>query len=239
MTTYTICMESVPEIACMAHVAELPGCHTLASGERAALAALPAVIERHRAWRQAHGLSAGGDNAVTLTVAQVINGPRPWQLAGASALFSLDRRILDDGEIAEHLRLLACARADMLRGAHAVPRGAYDEALPAHPRTLRQLLTHLADTEVWLLSRLGRRVAVAEPDPLRRLIDVRARALEHITRYDREDRDLVFVPTAQPSEDPDEMWTLRKLLRRMIEHELAHLEDMDAAVAHWSQSGAE
>jgi hypothetical protein len=64
---------------------------------------------------------------------------------------------------------------------------------------------------------------------------VRARTLEHLVRYDRADRDLIFVPRARPSDDPEEMWTLRKLLRRLIEHELEHLTQVRAAVAHWTQ----
>ncbi len=82
--------------------------------------------------------------------------------------------------------------------------------------------------------RLGRRVLVAERDPMRRLVDVRARTLDHLSRYDRADRDLIFIPTERRSEDPEEMWTLRKFLRRLIEHEMEHLDELRIAVQHWS-----
>ena len=235
MTHYTVFMEATPGEACMAHVAELPGCFVLAADENEAMALLPDEVRRYRLWLHGHGVPAPGEDAAGLTVQQIVNGPRPWMPNGAGTLFSIDRRLLDDNEIELHLRVLACARVDLLRAVHAAPRGAFDDLAPGQHRTLRQVLTHLADSEEWLVSRLGRTVAVHEPDPVRRLVDVRARTLEHMVRYDRADRDLIFVPRARPSDDPEEMWSLRKLLRRLIEHELEHLADVRAAVAHWTQ----
>jgi predicted RNase H-like HicB family nuclease len=235
ISLYSVYMEATPGEACMAHVAELPGCFVLAADESDALARLPDTIRQYRQWLHAHGVPAPGDDAFDLTVQQVVGGPRPWMPNGAGALFSIDRRLLGDAELELHLRVLACARADLLRAVHAAPRGAFDDLAPGQARTLRQVLTHLADSEEWLASRLGRTVAVREPDPVRRLVDVRARTLEHLVRYDREDRDLVFVPRDRPSDDPEEMWTLRKLLRRLIEHELGHLVDVRSAVAYWTQ----
>lgn len=231
---YNIYFEVAPGEACAAHVAELPGCHVLAIDEQDALARLPDAIEAHRAWRERHGLPRLGETGAPLIVRQSVFGARPWRITGASALFSIDRRLLSDQEIEAHLRLLACARADLLRAAHAIPRGAYDDVIPGDNRTPREVLIHTADTEEWLVSRLGRRVIVVEPDPLRRLVDVRACTLEHLVRYDRADRDLIFVPTERTSEDPDEMWSLRKFFRRLIEHELDHLEDLQIAASHWS-----
>jgi uncharacterized damage-inducible protein DinB len=235
MTHYHVYMEATPGEACMAHVAELPGCFVLAADESAALALLPDEVRRYRQWLHRHGVPAPGEDAIELSVQQIVTGPRPWMPNGASALFSIDRRLLNDNEIDLHLRVLAGARTDLLRTVHAAPRGAFDDLVPGQRRTLRQVLTHLADSEEWFVSRLGRTVAVREPDPVRRLVDVRARTLEHVVRYDRADRDLIFVPRARPSDDPEEMWTLRKLLRRLIEHELEHLVDVRAAVAHWTQ----
>jgi hypothetical protein len=227
-------IELAPGEACMAHVAELPGCFALGATEAETLALLPERVARHRAWREAHGLPRVSDEDRALVVRQSVVGPRPWTVNGAGALFSLDRRLLTDQELGQHLRVLACAREDLLRAAHAIPRGAFDEPAPGQRRTVRETLRHLAETEVWLMSRLGRRIEVSEPDPVRRLVDVRSRTLEHLMRYDRADRDLIFIPTDRPSDDPDEMWSLRKFLRRLIEHELEHLEELEAGALRWS-----
>lgn len=232
---YSVYMEVMPGEACMAHVPDLPGCCATGADEEGALTVLSERVPHHRAWRERHGLPRAGGESVALTVKQVVSGVRPWAPNGASALFSIDRRLLTDQELDEHLRVLACARADLLRTAHALPRGAFDEVAPGQSRTVRQTLVHLADTEEWLVSRLGRRTRVEEPDPLRRLVDVRARTIEHLMRYDREDRDLIFIPTERLSDDPEEMWSLRKFFRRLIEHELEHTEEVEAAAAHWLQ----
>lgn len=235
MASYSVFLEVAPGEACMAHVAELPGCFVLAADEAAALALLPEQIQRHQRWLRGHGLPVPADDEPELVVQQVVSGPRPWTPNGASALFAIDRRVLSDAELELHLRVLACARSDLLHAIHSAPRSVFDDLAPGQSRTLRQLLTHLADMEEWFISRLGRAISVREPDPVRRLVDVRARTLEHLARYDREDRDLVFMPRTRPSDDPEELWTLRKLLRRLIEHELEHLADVRASVAHWTQ----
>ena len=239
MTTYSVCIEIAPGQACMAHVSELPGCWVLTSDEADALARLPAAIERHRAWLRSHGLPGGGTEPFVLVVRQTVTGPRPWTHNGASALFAMDRRLFDDAEFSLHLHMLACARSDLLRAVAAIPRGAFDDRVPGERRTVRETLTHLADMEEWFISRLGRTVQVREPDPVRRLVDVRARTVEHLTRYAPEDRDLVFVPTLRPSDDPEELWTLRKLMRRLLEHELEHLEDVRVSRAHWTTGTGE
>lgn len=231
---YNIYIEIAPSEACDAHVAELPGCHLHAINESDALARLPELIGRHRMWRERHGLPRVGDEGAMLIIRQSVHGPRPWRVTGASALFSMDRRILTDQEFEAHLRLLACARTDLLRAVHAIPRAAFDDLIPGENRTVREVLIHTAETEEWLVSRLGRRIRIVEPDPLRRLVDVRAHTLEHLMRFDREDRDLIFIPTERTSEDPEEMWTLRKFLRKLIEHELDHLEDLRIAAEHWA-----
>jgi hypothetical protein len=227
-------VELAPDEACLAHVAQLPGCFALGRDEAETLGLLPERVERHRAWRESHGLPRVGDDESPFVVRQSVVGPRPWTINGAGALFSLDRRLLTDPELDQHLRLLACARADLLRAARAIPRGAFDEPAPGQRRTVRETLLHLTQTEVWLMSRLGRRIDVVEPDPVRRLVDVRSRTLEHLARYDRADRDLIFIPTDQQSDDPEEMWSLRKFLRRLIEHELEHLEELEASALRWS-----
>jgi len=228
-------VESAPGERAVAHVAELPGCFA----EAQSLDDLPALLEqqlvKHRTWREAHHLPWVPAQP-ELRIEQVVSGPRPWLENGAGALFAIDRRLLTDEEYSAHLLVLACARADVLRAAHAIPRGAYDDRAPGSDRTVRETLLHLARTEEWLVSRLGRRVQVAEPDPLRRLVDVRAATLEHLARYDRVDRDLIFIPRERPSDDPEEMWTLRKFLRRLIEHELDHLEALNLATQHWSDA---
>lgn len=230
---YTVYLEVSAGEACMAHVAELPGCYLLAPDQRAALAALPAEVTRFRVWLHQHGITAPVVAGGALRVRESISGARPWAPNGAAALFAIDRRPLNDQELALHLAVLAGARADLLALLHTVPRAAFDERLLGQARTLRETLAHLAGAEAWHVSRLGPAIDTREPEPVRRLVDIRARAIAQISRHARSDRDLVYVPRTALSDDPDESWTLRKVVRRMIEHELLHLVDVRTCAAHW------
>jgi predicted RNase H-like HicB family nuclease/uncharacterized damage-inducible protein DinB len=230
---YSACIEVADGDGCLAHVVELPGCRVFAATPEQAIEALPEAITRHRHWRHQHGLPCPDTDPTIVRVRQVVEHVRPWTPYGAGALFGSDRELLDDANLDLYLQVLAAARLDLLTTLQAMPRGLYDEQLGGLPMTIRQMCLHLAETEVWIVSRIGRVVVAAEPDPIRRMIDVRARTLEHIARYDREDRDLVYIPTERHSSDPEEAWTLRKVLRRLIEHEFDHLDDARVALAHW------
>src|SRR5262249_43494194 len=96
--------------------------------------------------------------------------------------------------------------------------------------TVRGTLAHLAGAEEWYVSRLGQRSAAEQANlhVVQRLVDGRARAVEALLRLSPRQRDLVYVPTENPSDDPDEAWTLRKVLRYFLEHELAHLRSLRA-----------
>lgn len=230
---YTVYLEVSIGEACMAHVAELPGCYLLAPDQPAALTALPAEVERFRVWLHEHGITPPPIAGDVFRVREVIADARPWAPNGAAALFAIDRRPLDDRELALHLEVLAAARADLLALLRLIPRAALDERAPGLPRTLRQTLAHLAGAEAWHISRLGPAIDTTEPEPVRRLVDIRARAIAQLSRHARADRDLVYVPRTALSDDPEESWTLRKVLRRMIEHELLHLTDVRACVERW------
>lgn len=234
VTSYTVCVEVSADGTCMAHVAELPGCAVLAVNLDRAMLKLPEEIARHRRWRQTHGVPAGTDEKIHLVLGEIVRDVQPWRSDATGALFHVDRRPLDDDEFAGRMRLLACARADLLRAVHAAPRGAFDDEIPGLPRTLRETLLHLAESEAWLLSRLGQEPPLHEPDPVRRLVDVRARTAAQLARFSPGDRDLVFVPSIHGSGASGEMWTQGKFLRRLLEHELLHLGDVEEALARWS-----
>ena len=143
----------------------------------------------------------------------------------------MDRAPLADPELRTYLRRLSYVHADLLAWVRALPEGGLDAPAPNRDGTVRETLKHIADTELFYLSRMGQRITMErEPeDVISRLIDYRARAVEAILRLSPRQRDLVYVPTEQPSEDPEEGWTLRKVLRRMLEHEIEHLHALQNA----------
>jgi predicted RNase H-like HicB family nuclease len=231
MTIYHVYLEEDTDGRCLAHVPDLAGCIAAGENRAEALDALPAAIQRYLDWCGAHGDPVPQDNVINLAVAETQRGYGPWRRGSANALFSVDRAPLADPELRTYLRRLSYAHADLLVWVRGLPEGGLDAPAPARDGSVREALTHIVDTELFYLSRMGQRITVenGQEDVISRLIDSRARAVEAILRLSPRQRDLVYVPTEQTSEDPEEGWTLRKVLRRMLEHELEHLHALQSA----------
>ncbi|MER3420400.1 MAG: hypothetical protein C4290_07690 [Chloroflexota bacterium] len=226
---YHVYLEEDDSGHCMAHVPDLAGCAVTGPDRTAALAALPAAIRAYLQWCGDHGEPLPADDTVEVVVVEVVRGCRPWRQGGAHALFSVDRVPLGDAELRAYLRRMSYARGDLIAFVRTLPPHALDAAPPGLP-PVRAVLTHLIETEAWYLSRLGQRVpAVLDgSDIVQHLVDSRARAVEVILRLSPRQRDLVYVPTENPSDNPEEGWTLRKVLRCFLEHELGHLHELQA-----------
>lgn len=228
MTVYHLYLEEDSRGACIAHVPDLAGCLAAGENRQAALAAAPAAIGAYLRWCARHGEPLSEDGSVQIAVAEVQHAAGPWRRGSANALFAVDRAPLGDGELRTYLRRMGYARSDLIAFVRGLPSGSTNGAPgPVSPPHVRAAIEHLAETEAWYLSRLGQRITI-EPtdDALQRLIDARARTVEAILRLSPRQRDLVYVPTERTSDDPEEGWTLRKVLRRCLEHEMTHLHHL-------------
>jgi predicted RNase H-like HicB family nuclease len=230
MALYHAYLEVDDDGTCLAHVPDLAGCTAGGQTRDAAVAALPDAIRAYLDWCGAHGDPLPDDGAIEIALAQVVSGCRPWRHGGANALFSADRAPLGDSELRTYLRRMSYARGDLLELARSIPPHKRDVAPGDGHLSILEVLTHLVETEIWHLSRLGQRIGVEPPPPdiLDRLVDGRARAVEAILRLSPRQRDLVYIPTEQPGENPEEGWTLRKMLRGLLEHELVHLRELQS-----------
>lgn len=240
MTLYHAYLEEHADGRCLAHLPDLAGCAVAGADRATALAATPHAIRAYLDWCGAHGDPLPEDGVIEVTVAEVVRDAGPWRPGAVNALFSADRAPLGDAELRTYLRRMSYARGDLLAWVRALPAGALDAAAPHDNRTVREVLTHLADSEAWYLSRLGQRITpdLEGEEILRRLVDGRARAVEAILRLSPRQRDLVYIPTEHPSDDPEEGWTLRKVLRRFLEHELDHLRVLRGGIVPVSDATA-
>lgn len=238
MTRYYAYLEEDADGTCLAHVPDLAGCAAAGSSRAGALVALPRAIRTYLDWCAAHGDPVVQDGVIDLQVAEIVSGCRPWQRGGANALFSVDRAPLGDAELRTYLRRMNYAHTDLLAIVRDLSPDALDTPTADGAPTLRETLAHLVVSEQWYLSRLGLRAPAIEArlDIHSWLIDARARAVELILRLAPRQRDLVCVPTQHRSENPEEGWTLRKVLRRFLEHELAHLDEIHLRIAASSPS---
>lgn len=144
---------------------------------------------------------------------------------------------LDPAEVDRYLRIARSARDDLLALARALPAEAFEWRYDERSRPIRRILEHVADAELWYITRVlddpagpggmpaeiekvDRRMDAAS-DPSERLVLVREAFEQFFRSLDAERLNRVVVPTWY-CDIPTERWTARKALRRAIEHEREH-----------------
>jgi len=196
----------------MAHVADLPGCYATAGDPWVALQALLPAIPAYWAWLRRHGAPAPGPaglGEVSLGVIESVQSDTP----GPRALFEYEVAPLSRQAVAGCLERLTYTRRDLLDLVGNLPAGML---APGPAQTVGGILAHLAATEqayTHLLGPPAREKTLAAP--LDRLADVRAAAVQQISSLADDDYGRIFLHAG-------ERWNVRKLLRRMLEHERAH-----------------
>jgi uncharacterized damage-inducible protein DinB/predicted RNase H-like HicB family nuclease len=237
MSNIEVYLEIGPRGRAMAHVLSLLGCFTKAVSSEAALDAVPQAIWDYWAWLRQHGEDVPEPTGTTVQVVEVIKGFGPFQHGDKSALFEPERQPISVAEMETYLRRWGYARADLLTLTPNMSDYFLDWRAGESEMSIRQILRHVGNTNEWYVSRL------VDPDTLPRdwqeddkLPIFHFLAMEQRTMTVRmhkltaTERSEISYPTTW-TEHPDEPWSARKALRRMIEHEREHTEQMVAVLA--------
>jgi predicted RNase H-like HicB family nuclease len=231
MTTYDLHLESGPRRRkTMVHVLDLVGCVAVGPTTEDAVAATPAAIRAYRRFLQRHGEPIDADTPFETRIAEHITAGE-WLGNGSPYLvFGPDLDPLTDAEIESFLCRFAAMREELAAWAAAQS----DEYLDAKPETggrpARAVLLHILGASVggYLSSALGsapgfsrihgaaERGEIALPDGLRR---VAVMAAERVHAATPEERVAVRRLPSGPR-------TLRRGLRRMLEHDWEHLAEL-------------
>jgi len=216
-----------------AHVVELPGCFSRGASRGEALGGLPGAVEGRLGWLGGRGLVCPVCSG--FTVVEERGGiPGLGESGGAVALFGSDLAPVDEASFRQAVGLMSLSREELL----GVVGGLNEADLDAEPvpgkRTVRRDISHIVNAEEWYVSRLGRRYQWVYEGGLREAVGRRRlSAVERlsVTRPPMiaaleaalgEGRQGPFVRRAY-TRHPEELWTLRKVLRRFLEHEREHL----------------
>jgi predicted RNase H-like HicB family nuclease len=231
MTTYDLYLESGPRRRkTMVHVPALLGCVAVGSTTEEALAAAPAAIEAFRRFMQRHGESVDAEAPFEVRVAEHIT-TGDWLGNGSPYIvFGPDLEPPTDAEIETYLGRFAAMREELAAWA----AGQSDEALHVRPeaggRAARAVLLHIMGAPVggYLSSALGsapgfsrlhcaaERGDIPLPEALRRVAVMAAERVHAATPEER----------AAVRELPAGIRTLKKALRRMLEHDWEHLAEL-------------
>lgn len=167
------------------------------------------------------------------TVVEELPGREIWESGKAAVMFECDLGLVDEEKIRRHFIVLQAALEELVTRAQAVPAERWDVAPEPGRRTLRETLVHVGNAVWWYCSRIDD--AVSEPegedgdqtsDPAGRILRLADWALSWCLSLDNDRREQIQRPTRHLTDDPEELWTLGKVLRRQAEHAVEHLRAM-------------
>jgi predicted RNase H-like HicB family nuclease/uncharacterized damage-inducible protein DinB len=230
--TYDVYLEETAEGATLALILDLPGCFASGASRQEALDHLQTATAEYHAWLRRHDdytPDVRGPFVFALKEVFQITYDGDYEI---NSFFASDAQPATDEDIEWALALLGWQREDLLERIS----GLADEALDWKPsnspdaQSIRQILDHIAQAEVWFMGRLDEtppRILVANipgPTTLDRLQRVRQAAIMRVKSYPKELRGKIFTHHG-------EQWTLRKALRRAVWHERDHLNQIDTLLA--------
>lgn len=198
-----------------------------------------AAVERLRTdleftydWLDSHGLLRPHHRRVPRTVdveitERVVATGEPLQ-CDSEALFATDQLPYDDADVSRSRELLDASRGDVLDVAGNLDSQHLDRRLVGGRRTVREILDHVAIAEHWYVSRVD--VPFDCPSSWRcypagtfdRLTAIR-------TDVDGFLQSLAHLPEDRRTEEwtvDGERWTVGKVLRRLVWHELLHYKQL-------------
>jgi uncharacterized damage-inducible protein DinB len=214
-------------------VVELPGCFSRGVSRGEVLSILDDVVEERQSWLMARELTYPHLSGFKV-IEEQHDIPELGESSGAVALFKSDKAPIDEVNFGDAVRLMQFSREEVL----SIVEKLTEEKLDACPipgkRTVRLNITHIVDAEEWYISRLGPKYQRVYEDNLRtmkgasrlsvveRLRLTRGAMISALEAALRNGHQGPFTRRAYTCY-PEEQWTLRKVLRRFLEHEREHL----------------
>jgi hypothetical protein len=232
-------LEIAPDGSCLAH-APPTGCAVRGANQDEVLEAVPAAVARHRAWLRDHGVTVGPapDGSSAVDVIETQRGWAPLRQGDRAALFRSDTSPLDRPLLDRLLALCAFARQDLLAAIRDLPAAVLARPT-ADGSSIGDIARHVGNAAEWYVSRLVPPETLP-PEwaddaalPLAPFLEMELRtASDRLRRLTDHELAAVVTPTAWTAH-PDEPWTARKALRRRLEHELEHLDQIRTILAAW------
>jgi hypothetical protein len=199
------------------------------------LARVPIRLTDYLNWRTAHGMPAAPPSELKLKVVE--------QVRGNEVLFSTDREAATLEEIDLTRQLLAYSREDLLREVAPLDDATLDFDPPyanfaswADWRSIRAILIHVANCEShYYTRRIGYQSpwprATVEDDWREVLARSRTEAVEFLAQV-KTSSDRTRVSRIDWGIGPEE-WSAKKVLRRMVWHELLHWKSIRRIIGEY------
>jgi predicted RNase H-like HicB family nuclease/uncharacterized damage-inducible protein DinB len=143
-----------------------------------------------------------------------------------STTFLTDYDTLRPNEMETLFRWMAVSRQELMDLVKDLPEEALDWTPDDDTRSIREILCHIAEADLWYTDRLRQWPEA----PLFRLAAARGVALERLRALTESERASVTL-------HENEEWTPRKIVRRMLEHEREHITQIQKLLAAKRSTG--
>ena len=210
MASFPVALEEGVDGAALVHALTVPGCVSSGRDRDEALAEFPGVLAD---WL--HFLGDRGEPIpepgceLEVTVDEWVSVEAELSGGPGCALLEADERPLGAGEIDLALQRLGDLRGPLLRRLRQLPPDDLDR-VEVGDLTVRRIADELARAQWWTLTRLGASPLAEVPErTLGRLDTAMALVVQRFT-------ELATEGDAPPVELEGELWTPRKVLRRLL-----------------------
>lgn len=212
----------------LAWALDLPGCFAYGFDEPEALIRLPRALLDYEIWIKDHTEDPWVDfDDLDLRVVERYETfrlgedyrPAPkGQGYEINAWFIDDWQPLSTREIEQGLNIFHWQREELLAGLSTLSPQVLDKQRPGQRWSIWGIVKHIANAELWYLSRLeltSLNAKQLDPDPLKRLAQTAALVDKIFPTF----ADIVNVTGIE-----GEFWSYRKILRRTLWHQRDHIE---------------
>jgi predicted RNase H-like HicB family nuclease/uncharacterized damage-inducible protein DinB len=237
MTLYHLYVESGPKHKkTMVHVCDLLACVAIGPTTEKALEKTPDAIRAYLHFLQRHGADVVGPQDIQLQIAQHIT-EGDWLGHGSPyVVFQIDLEPLAREELEEYIQHLHWSRSELVSLIDALS----DEQLAEEARKgrpMRAILEHIFGAEYSYVRNLGKLEGVSGPgsvehlhkdELLARMERMRTAELGKLRSFSPQELSEVVTRGKQ-------VLTVRRMVRRMLEHEWEHLMELKERLAAWGR----
>lgn len=236
-TKISVCLEVGSE-STGAFAPSCPGCWVFGRTPESALRKVKVAVAEWFEWLEKHDeYLPTQTKEFEVEVAEMLTvNYNPAEAGKPEPLFWCEVLPVNRKDIARTIRLMKYSREDLLERVSGLSSERLDWQPPNKPRTTRNCLRHIAHVEPWYITRLNVNLRYKQVRNVFRLLDhTRKAVLNYLEKFPRKKMHGVFQPKKDQSPICN-LWTARKVLRRLVDHERLHAKYIERALQEHKKS---
>ncbi len=236
----SVCLE-VGTKATGAFAPDYPGCWVYGKNKTDALRQIKSNVIEWFDWMKSHGENVPDTSAnLEIETAEMFRVDYDPSEAGTpEPLFWSEVAPITKEDIDRTLRLISYSRDDLLAVTKPISDKLLDWQPPVKLRPIRDCLIHVARAELWYLTRLNAPWPEKTPENITELLKYsRGVVVKYLKNFPKRKMKGIFQPRKYPSPVCN-LWTARKVLRRIIDHDRLHTRDIMKVVELYKKNARE